>query len=111
MSGISISDLGVRKVINASATLTRLGGSLMPPEFKTQRPLDPAGADVRAAPSDKAKVLKHVDADGRLFVFQERDGWYQVFVRGESRAIGWVRKDQVTTTNDPPPAPPPATDS
>jgi L-seryl-tRNA(Ser) seleniumtransferase len=31
MSGISISDLGVRKVINASATLTRLGGSLMPP--------------------------------------------------------------------------------
>ena len=24
-------DLGVRKVINASATLTRLGGSVMPP--------------------------------------------------------------------------------
>jgi len=87
------------------------GGSLLPPEFKTQRPLDPAGLDVRAAPDDKAKLLKHIDADGRLFVFQERDGWYQVFVRGESRAIGWVRKDQVTTTNDPPPAPPPATDS
>ena len=46
-----------------------------------------------------------------LVLFQERDGWYQVFVRGESRAIGWVRKEQVTTTNDPPPAPPPATDS
>lgn len=87
------------------------GGSLLPPEFKTQRPLDPAGLDVRAAPSEKAKVLKHVDADGRLFVFQEREGWYQVFVRGESRTIGWVRKDQVTTTNDPPPAPPPETDS
>ena len=87
------------------------GGSLLPPEFKTQRPLDPAGLDVRAAPDDKAKLLKHIDADGRLFVFQERDGWYQVFVRGESRAIGWVRKDQVTTTNDPPPTPPPATDS
>jgi hypothetical protein len=87
------------------------GGSLLPPEFKTQRPLDPAGVDVRAAPSDKAKLLKHVDADGRLFVFQERDGWYQVFVRGQSRTIGWVRKDQVTTTNDPPPTPPPATDS
>ncbi|MEO7912818.1 MAG: N-acetylmuramoyl-L-alanine amidase [Roseiflexaceae bacterium] len=87
------------------------GGSLLPPEFKTQRPLDPAGLDVRAAPSDKAKLLKHIDADGRLFVFQERDGWYQVFVRGESRAIGWVRMDQVTTTDDPPPAPPPETDS
>jgi N-acetylmuramoyl-L-alanine amidase len=87
------------------------GGSLLPPEFKTQRPLDPAGLDVRAAPNDKAKLLKHVDADGRLFVFQERDGWYQVFVRGQSRTVGWVRKDQVTTTNDPPPTPPPATDS
>ena len=87
------------------------GGSLLPPEFKTQRPLDPDGADVRAAPSDKAKLLKHIDADGRLFVFQERDGWYQVFVRGESRAVGWVRKDQVTATDDPPPAPPPESDS
>jgi N-acetylmuramoyl-L-alanine amidase len=87
------------------------GGSLLPPEFKTQRPIDPAGLDVRAAPSDKAKLLKHVDGDGRLFVFQERDGWYQVFVRGESRTIGWVRKDLVTATNDPPPAPPPATDT
>ncbi len=87
------------------------GDSLLPPEFKTQRPLDPAGLDVRAAPSDKAKLLKHVDADGRLFVFQERDGWYQVFVRGQSRTVGWVRKDQVTATNDPPPTPPPATDS
>ena len=87
------------------------GGSLLPPEFKTQRPLDPAGLDVRAAPSDTAKLLKRIDADGRLFVFQERDGWYQVFVRGESRMVGWVRMDQVTTTNDPPPAPPPETDS
>ena len=87
------------------------GGSLLPPEFKTQRPLDPAGLDVRAAPSDTAKLLKRIDADGRLFVFQERDGWYQVFVRGESRMVGWVRMDQVTTTDDPPPAPPPETDS
>jgi hypothetical protein len=87
------------------------GGSLLPPEFKTQRPLDPTGLDVRAAPRDKAKLLKHVDADGRLFVFQERDGWYQVFVRGQSRTVGWVRKDQVTATNDPPLAPPPETDS
>ena len=87
------------------------GASLLPPEFKTQRPIDPAGVDVRAAPSDKAKLLKHTDGDSRLFVFQERDGWYQVFVRGESRTIGWVRKDLVTATNDPPPTPPPATDS
>ena len=56
-------------------------------------------------------MLKHVDGQSRLFVFDERDGWYQVFVRGESRTVGWVRNDQVTATNDPPPTPPPATDS
>jgi N-acetylmuramoyl-L-alanine amidase len=91
------------------------GGSLLPPEFKTQHPLDLAGLDMRAAPSDKAKLLKHIDAGSWLFVFQERDGWYQVFVRGESRAnqsraIGWVRKDQVMDSDDPPP-PPPESDS
>ena len=87
------------------------GAALMPPDFKTQRPLYAAGLDVRAAPSDKAKILKHVDADGRIFVFQERDGWYQGVVRGDFRVVGWVRKDQVTATDDPPPTPPPATDS
>jgi N-acetylmuramoyl-L-alanine amidase len=87
------------------------GASLIPPDFKTQRPIDPAGLDVRAAPNDKAKLLKHIDADGRIFVFQERDGWYQGVIRGNFRVVGWVRKDQVTATDDPPPTPPPATDS
>jgi N-acetylmuramoyl-L-alanine amidase len=87
------------------------GAALVPPDFKTQRPLNEVGADVRAAPSDKAKIVAHVKPTSRLFVFLERDGWYQVFVRGQSRVTGWVRKDQVTATNDPPPTPPPATDS
>lgn len=87
------------------------GAALLPPDFKTQRAIDPAGLDVRAAPSDKAKVLKHVDANGRIFIFQERDGWYQGVVRGDFRVVGWVRKDQLTETNDPPPTPPPSTDT
>jgi N-acetylmuramoyl-L-alanine amidase len=87
------------------------GAALLPPDFKVQRPISPDGLDVRSAPRDNAQVLSHVDADGRLFVFQERDGWYQGFVRGGSRILGWFRKDQVTETNDPPPTPPPSTDS
>jgi N-acetylmuramoyl-L-alanine amidase len=87
------------------------GASLIPPDFKTQRPVDPAGLDVRAAPNDKAKLLKHIGADGRIFIFQERDGWYQGVIRGDFRMVGWVRKDQVIATDDPPPTPPPATDS
>lgn len=87
------------------------GAALLPPDFKTQRPISPAGLDVYAAPSDQARVLEHIDADGRFFVFQERDGWYQGVIRGKSRLIGWVRKDQVTATNDPLPTPAPATDS
>ena len=58
------------------------GAALMPPEFKTQRPISADGLDMRAAPSDKARVLAHVDGKGRIFVFQERDGWYQGWVRG-----------------------------
>ncbi len=87
------------------------GAALLPPDFKTQRPISTDGLDVRSAPRDNAQVLRHVDSDGRLFVFQERDGWYQGFVRGGSRILGWFRKDQVTETNDPLPTPPPLTDS
>ncbi len=87
------------------------GAALLPPDFKTQRPISTNGLDVRSTPRDNAQVLRHVDSDGRLFVFQERDGWYQGFVRGGSRILGWFRKDQVTETNDPLPTPPPLTDS
>lgn len=87
------------------------GAALLPPEFRVQRSLSPAGVDVLAAPRDDARVLEHAAGDARLFVFQERDGWYQVVVRGSFRTVGWVRKDQVAATNDPPPTPPPASDS
>jgi hypothetical protein len=67
---------------------------------------------VRAAPSDDAKVIAHAAGDRSLSIFQERDGWFQVFVRGTNgRVQGWVRKDQVVPTDDPTPTQPPATDS
>jgi N-acetylmuramoyl-L-alanine amidase len=87
------------------------GAALLPPEFKTHRPASPDGVDVYAAPRDDAPVISHAAGDRRLFVFQERDGWYQIFVRGNSRVTGWVRKDAVMETNDPTPTPMPATDS
>ena len=87
------------------------GAALLPPEYRTQRPRSPDGVDVYAAPSESARVLKHVDADGRIFIFGERDGWYQGVVRGDFRVVGWVRKDQLAETNDPPPTPPPDSDS
>jgi N-acetylmuramoyl-L-alanine amidase len=88
------------------------GAALLTPEFRNQRAASESGVDVRAAPRDDARVLTHVGADRSLSVFQERDGWYQVFVRGTNgRVQGWVRKDQVIPSNDPTPTPPPSTDS
>jgi N-acetylmuramoyl-L-alanine amidase len=88
------------------------GAALLPPEFRSQRPISPDGVDVRSAPRDDAPVLLHAEADRRFNPLQERDGWYQVFVRvGESRLTGWVRKDQLMATNDPTPTPLPSTDS
>jgi hypothetical protein len=88
------------------------GAALLAPEFKNQRAGSPSGVDVRAAPRDDARVLTHVGADRSMSVFQERDGWYQVFVRGTNgRLQGWIRKDQVIPTDDPTPTPPPSTDS
>jgi N-acetylmuramoyl-L-alanine amidase len=88
------------------------GASLVPPEYKSQRALSPDGVDVRTAPRDNAPILLHAGAERRFNPLQERDGWYQVFVRdGERRLTGWVRKDQLAPTNDPTPTPPPSTDS
>lgn len=85
--------------------------ALLPPDFKTQRPASSGGVDIRASPSDSAKVLFHAAADRRLFPFQERNGWFQVFVRGSANMLGWARRDQLVETNEPDPTPPPATDS
>jgi hypothetical protein len=88
------------------------GAALLPPEFRSQRAISPDGVDVRSAPRDDAPVLLHAEADRRFNPLQERDGWYQIFVRvGESRLTGWVRKDQLMATNDPTPTPLPSTDS
>jgi N-acetylmuramoyl-L-alanine amidase len=82
------------------------GAALIPPDFRIQRPIDPAGLDILAAPRDGARVIGHIEPNSRIFVIQERDGWYQGVARG-SRDIGWFRTEQVTDTNDPLPTPPP----
>lgn len=86
--------------------------ALEPPVFKVQRPLSAEGVLVRAAPSDTARVVGRAPADARLVPFQQRESWYNVFVRGSNgRLIGWVRIDQVVQTDDPTPTPPPVTDT
>jgi hypothetical protein len=85
------------------------GAALLPPDFPVFRVAE-AGVAVRAAPQDQARVLVRLEQDQRLFPFQERDGWLEVFVRGESRVIGWVRRDALVATDDPPPTPPPSSD-
>lgn len=88
------------------------GAALLPPEFRPHRPLSPDGIAVHAEPNDNARIIARAGADRRLNPFQERDGWFQVFVRdGERRVIGWVRKDQLEETDEPTPTPLPATDS
>lgn len=89
----------------------RDGAALIPPTFAVQRPSAEAGVDLRAAPRENAAVVLHVPANGRLVPFQERDGWYQVFVRGGQRVTGWVPKDALVRTNDALPAPPSSADS
>lgn len=86
------------------------GAALLPPEYKVQRARSPEGVVVRAAPSDTASIVYRASAEDRLSPFQQRDGWYNVFVRGGGGKSGWVRVDQVTPTDDPTPTPPPATD-
>jgi N-acetylmuramoyl-L-alanine amidase len=86
------------------------GAALLPPEFRQQRAISPDGVIVRTAPRDNAPVRARVDQTRTLRPVQERDGWYEVFVRGDARRIiGWVRKDQVEPTDDPAPQPPPST--
>ena len=88
------------------------GAALVPPEFKRQRPIDPNGIDVHTEPSNNARVLVHVGGDRSYFPIQERDGWYQIFVRnGQGYIIGWVRADQLTETDEPTPTPLPPADT
>jgi N-acetylmuramoyl-L-alanine amidase len=89
----------------------RDGAALLPPTFTVQRPSTDAGIDLRAAPRENAAVVLHVPANGRLIPFQERDGWYQVFIRGGQRVTGWVPKDALVGTNDALPAPPSSADT
>lgn len=86
--------------------------ALIPPEFKTQQSHSAEGVTIRSRPDENASSTIFAPADARIRPFEERDGWYHVFVRvGEQRAIGWVQKELVIETNDPTPTPLPPLDS
>ncbi len=73
--------------------------ALIAREFTIHRPKS-AGATVHAAPSDTGRVLFTASSDTRFLPFREQDGWYQGFVRGEWRVIGWVRAEQWQATDE-----------
>lgn len=78
------------------------GAALTPPDYPALR-VGPAGATLRAAPRDDARVLVRVDAEARLMPFDKQNGYYQAFVRGgATRTVGWVREDQVVVTTEQP---------
>jgi hypothetical protein len=86
------------------------GAALLPPDFKLHRPVA-EGVAVRTGPSETARVLGRFGPDQRMVIFEERDGWYNGFIRGEWRTMGWVRAADLVPTDDVLPTPPPATDS
>jgi hypothetical protein len=75
------------------------GAALLPPEYSPMTGLP--GAVIRAAPSDNARVLLEIGPDALVIIFTERDGWYEVVVRGEWRTVGWVRADQLVVSDQP----------
>lgn len=86
------------------------GAALLAPEFGSYRAALPEVA-VRAAPSERARILLRAGPEHRFFIFRERDGWFEAMVRGERRVVGWVRVADLVATGEPPPTPPPSTDS
>jgi hypothetical protein len=71
-----------------------------PPDLPLMRPL--AGALVRAAPRDDARLLLRIEeSDLRFVPFTRRGDWYEGVVRGQWGAVGWVHADQLVVTNEP----------
>lgn len=77
------------------------GAALLPPEFPSMRAVA-GGAQLRSAPSDGAQLLIDIGPDDRVSVFRLQDGWYEAFVRGRWRTLGWVRADQLEATDEAP---------
>jgi N-acetylmuramoyl-L-alanine amidase len=97
----------------ASGVLRYLGqrdpadqAALIPKEYPLQR-FRSAGVTIHAAPDAGSAVIftSGDDSDLRFMPFREVDGWSEGFVRGERRAIGWVRADQLLATDEPFPTP------
>lgn len=81
------------------------GAALLPPDFPNLR-AGPAGAVLRAAPSDEARVLRTLEPDSRVFVIGRQEGWYQVFARDVPGTSGWIREDQLVVAPAGPPSAP-----
>ncbi|MCX7790935.1 MAG: N-acetylmuramoyl-L-alanine amidase [Chloroflexaceae bacterium] len=83
------------------------GAALLPPDYPVMRAVA-AGAVVRAAPRDDARILLRAGEGARIVPFDRLDGYYQAFVRaGEARVVGWVREDELIATDEQPVFPTP----
>jgi len=83
------------------------GAALLPPDYPVMRAVA-AGAAVRAAPRDDARVLLRAGEGARIVPFDKLDGYYQAFVRaGDARVVGWVREDELIATDEQPVFPTP----
>jgi N-acetylmuramoyl-L-alanine amidase len=69
------------------------------PDFKLMQPKE-SGIVVRTRPSDLAGAVLTIGPDARFLPFLLENGWYEGVVRGEWRAVGWIRADQLTPTDD-----------
>ena len=99
---------GILDYLNARDA--RDGAALVPVDYRIHRPIA-ENTIVRSAPRANAAVLARVGPDRQVVIFSERDGWFEIVVRGEWRIIGWIRQQDLQATDEPPPTPPPATDS
>lgn len=83
------------------------GAALLPPDYPVMRAVA-AGAVVRAAPRDDARILLRAGEGARIVPFDKLDGHYQAFVRaGDARVVGWVREDELIATDEQPVFPTP----
>lgn len=78
--------------------------ALLPPQYPVVH-AQAGGITLRATPSDSGRAIAQVDPSKRMMIFSERNGWLNVFVRGQGTTIGWVRRDQVVVTNEDVPPP------
>lgn len=60
----------------------------------------PTGASVRRTPSGDSTIIASLDPGMTIMPVDEKDGWYEVFVR-HLWGTGWVRVDELVPAQDP----------